>query len=152
LEGADMSEMTTEVVILPASGEQIDLNDLAQVCRAFQSVKEIESQLREAKGVLRDAVLHHSSLLGSKTMHVAGGGKVEVKGGTVTQYDAESIETDLRAAGMPEERIREIVVETVTYSVKAAEAKKAASANPVYAEIIARHRQVFEARATVSVS
>ena len=52
---------------------------------------------------------------------------------------------------MPEERIRDIVTETVTYAVVASAAKRAAAANPVYAAIIERHSTRRPKKAYVSV-
>ncbi len=137
-------------VVLPATGEVVNLESLSEVIRALASVREVEALLREVKGVLQDAARHHSQMLGTKTLRVEGVGKLEVKGGTETVYEAEEIERGLREAGMPEERIREIVSETVTYSVRAVEAKRAAAANPAYAEVIERHRRIVEKRPSVS--
>jgi hypothetical protein len=147
-----VAEPSMEIAIVPDTGEIIDLNDLPAVARALGYVRDLESRVKDARLVLADAILHHSHLLGSKTLRVEGVGKFEIRGGSETTYAAEEIEQELRAAGMPEERIREIVIEQVTYTVSAVEAKRAAAANPAYAEIIERHRSVRPKRATVSVS
>ena len=52
---------------------------------------------------------------------------------------------------MPAERVAEIVIETVDAKVSAVEAKKAAGANAVYAEIIERHKTVYPKSPSVSV-
>ena len=52
---------------------------------------------------------------------------------------------------MSEERIREIVVEEVSYRVAAAEAKKAASVNAAYAEAVAGARKEVPKRPSVTV-
>lgn len=136
---------------MPASGEVVDLNDVRSVARAYRSVIDLERDLRSAKGLLREALLAQSEMIGKRTMHLEGLGKVEVKGGTETIYDAQAIKRELLEAGMPPERVREIVIETVDYKVSAVEAKKAASANAAYAEIIERHRQTFAKTPSVSV-
>jgi hypothetical protein len=41
---------------------------------------------------------------------------------------------------MPEERIRDIVIETVSYAVVASQAKRAAAANPAYARAVEANR------------
>lgn len=142
---------STDIVVLPASGEVIDLRESNQVARAFSDIREMESQLREVKGVLADALIAHSARLGSRTMHLDVA-KVEVRGGTETVYAAQEIKRELLAAGMAPERVAEIVVETIDYKVSAVEAKRAAAANPEYAEIIERHKQVYVKRPSVSVS
>lgn len=147
-----MSAPPTDIVTLPHSGEMIDLNSVEQVARAFSEIRDLESRIREVRGMLADAIVARSTIVGSKTMHVEGVGKIEVKGGTETVYDAAQIKRDLLAAGMPRERVAQIVVETIEMKVSAIEAKKAASANPAYAEIIERHKTAFPKRASVSVS
>lgn len=143
---------SVDLVPLPHTGEIIDLNSTEQVARAYSEIRDLESRIKEVKAMLRDALVARSTIHGSKTMHVEGVGKVEVKGGTETTYDAQGIKRDLLEAGMPRERVAEIVVETVDMRVAAAEAKKAAGANPVYAEIIERHRTVYSKQPSVSVS
>jgi len=57
----------------------------------------------------------------------------------------------LRAAGMPEDRIREVVVEEVSWTVAAVKANQAARANPEYAAAVDRARQVVETRPTIAI-
>ena len=140
-----------DLLVVPATGEAIDLNDEAQVARALRSIRDLESALKEAKATLNDALVARSEILGTRTMEVEGIGKVTVKGGTETIYAAEEIERDLRAAGMPESRIREIVKEEVTYTVVAVEAKRAANASPIYRTIIEGHKTTRRKRAYASV-
>jgi hypothetical protein len=52
---------------------------------------------------------------------------------------------------MTEERIREIVVEEVSYTVKAVEANRAASVNPAYAQAVAEARKEIPQRPSVTV-
>ena len=95
-------------LVVPATGEVVDLADVGAITRAYNSIRDLERQLREARDVLTEALLAQSKHIGSKTLHTAGG-KVVVKGGTETMYDAEAIERELREAGMPEDRIGDIV-------------------------------------------
>jgi len=139
-----------DTAIMPASGEVVNLEDEAECARALASIRNLETDLAAAKRLLSDALVARSRALGKKTLHTPAG-KVTIKGGTETTYHAEELETELRSLGMPEERIREIVVETVTYSVKAVEAKQAAAANPRYAEAVERSRQVREKTPYVTV-
>lgn len=145
-----MSESHDELIV-PASGEIVNLNDVAEVARAYRSVIEIENALRSAKDTLRDALVAQKLIRGTGTFHVDGLGKVEVKGGNDLVWDAWALKRDLLEAGMPRERVAEIVVETIDARVSAVEAKKAASANPAYAEIVERHRTTSPKRPSVSV-
>ena len=143
-------EYSTELVI-PAVGELVNLEDGAQCARAIDAIRDLEWQLRAAKQELTRALVHQSQQAGSKTLRYEGVEAV-VKGGTSTDYDADAIYLDLLAAGMSEERAGEIVVETVSRKVSVAEAKRAAAANPAYAEAISRHARVMDTPFTVSVS
>lgn len=142
----------TEIEVIPHTGEIIDLSDPVAVAKAYRVVQDLEAQLRQAKGTLGDALIAQKSILGTGTMRFEGlSGPVTIKGGTDTIYNAVAIKTELLAAGMPRERVAEIVVETIDYKVSAVEAKKAAAANAEYREIIERHRQIFPKRPTVVV-
>ena len=146
-----MSEnISTELAII-GLGELVDLEDGAACARAIDAIRDLEWQLRAAKQELTRALVHQSQQPGSKTLRSEGVEAV-VKGGSTTEYDAEAIYVDLLAAGMSEQRAGEIVVETVMHKVSAAEAKRAAAANPAYAEAISRHTRVVETPFTVSVS
>jgi len=137
-------------LVVPVIGTVVDLGNTADCARALQDIRDLEWRLRETKAALVDAIVQHSKEEGSKTIHFEGG-KVEVRGDSETVYDAEEIEQGLRAAGMPEHRIREIVVEQVSYKVAALEAKRAAGANPEYAKVIEAHKRVVEKTPSVSV-
>lgn len=141
-----------EGVIVPYVGQLVDVEDVDGLVRALATVKEMEARLATARRSLAEEIVRHSGIRGSKTITLEDGRGATVSGGPETVYHAEEIEAELREAGMPEERIREIVEERVTYAVKAVEAKRAAAANPVYAEIIARHRHIVPKNPSVSVT
>lgn len=137
-------------LVVPGIGEIVNLEDAPQVARALHAVRALEGQLRDVKSELTNALVYASQVQGSKTLRFEGVEAV-VKGGEITMYDEVEIENGLRAAGMPEERIREIVVETVTRKVSAREAERAAKANPAYAKVIEAHRRTVEQSPSVSV-
>lgn len=130
---------TSNEIAIPGTWEIVSLDDEAACAQALASLREFESQIREAKAALTNAIVERSKVLGSRTLHLPSGLKAVVKGGGETVYDAEEIEAGLREAGMPEDRIREIVKETTSYSVAAVKAKQAAAANEAYAQVIAEH-------------
>ena len=130
-------------MVVPGIGELVSFDDPMQVAGALGAVRDLEGRLREAKSLLTGALLHHAQVQGQQTLHLENC-TVQIKSGTTTKYDAEEIERGLRAAGMPEDRIREIVKETVTYSVDAVKAKQAARANHLYRAVIEKHSYVEE--------
>jgi hypothetical protein len=139
-------------LMVPGIGEVVALDDPKQVAVALDGVRDLERQLRLVKGELTNALVYASQIEGTKTLHLEGGMKATIKSGSETVYDAEQIEVGLREAGMPEERIREIVVETVTYAVAGVKAKQAAGANPAYAAVIEAHKRTEEKAPYVTIS
>jgi hypothetical protein len=125
-----------EELALPHSGELIDLSDETACGVALDEVRRMQAHLAEAVRTLSAAIAARGAVLGTKTIKLSGGRKAEIKGGPEKHYDAQEIERGLRLLGMPEERLREIVREEITYSVVAREAKRAAGANPEYARVI----------------
>jgi hypothetical protein len=131
-----MNELEKRELVLPGIGQIVDLSDYEDSAFALATVRDLEQQLREIKGVLTDAIVDGARVMGTKTLHLKDGRVATLSAGTETIYDAERIEDGLRALGMPEERIREVVQETVTYKVNAVEAKRVAGANEEYARVI----------------
>lgn len=142
----------SEELAVPGTGEIVNLDDESQCVAALAGLRDFESMIKEAKSALTNAIIERSRVLGSKTLHLDSGLKAEIRGGEETVYDAEEIEEGLRALGMPEDRIREIVIETVSYKVAAIEAKRAASANEEYGKVIDSAKMTIEKPQYVSIS
>ncbi len=136
---------------VPGTGELVDLNDEQSCARALATVRDFESELREVKGILTGAIVERSKVLGSKTIPLEDGRVATVSTDREVVYDAEAIEQAFRELGMPEERIREIVEETVTYKVKAVEAKRAAGANPEYDRVLKENARDVDKTPYVSI-
>lgn len=147
-----MTEAGTDLVI-PSTGEIIDLSEPRAVADAIAELEALERQVRAQKDRLRDLLVAESRRLGTKTLRW-GKREVTIKGGSMTVYDADAIEAELLEAGMPAEQVAEIVVEKVTIEkrVDARRAKRAGDANPEYAAILERHSTVVEQRHSVTVT
>lgn len=143
-------EIGAELVV-PGLGELVRLSDTREVALALDHVRDLERELRSIKAELTQAIVAATRREGTKTLHMEGL-TASIKSGSDIHYDAEQIEEGLRAAGMPEERIREIVVETISYKVDAVKAKQAASANPDYAAVIEANRVETEKPPYVTIS
>jgi len=143
--------MSSTELMVPGVGQVVNLEDAGECALALDALRDLEYQLRMAKTELTRALVHASQQAGTKTLHLPGA-KATISGGSETQYDADALIPALLASGMSPERVSEIVVETVTYKVSAVEAKRAAEANPVYAEIIDAHTTTVEKAFSVSVS
>jgi hypothetical protein len=135
----DIEIREREELMLPpwdGAGQMVDLNNEVECAIAFDACRRLETHLAEARRVLAEAVAARAAVLGTKTILLPGARKAEVRGGTQLVYDANELERRLRLAGMPEDRLREIVREEVTHTVRAVEAKRAAGANPEYARAL----------------
>lgn len=141
----------SETILLPHTGEVVSLRDATGCVVALDEVRRMEAHLREAKRLLSQAVAEECKRRGVKSLTIRGGRRAEVRGGPEKVYDAETLERDLRALGMPEDRLREIVTEQVTYSVVAREAKRAAGANEEYARAVERNTTEVERPVTVTI-
>lgn len=146
-----MSEPGTDLVPLP-DGQLVNLQDPTAVAIAISDLRHLEARIKEAKSVLVDAIHQYVGEAGrGKTVDLPNGVRVVVKNDRKVLWDAQQLEQDLREAGMTEERIREIVVEEVSYTVKAVEANRAASVNPAYAQAVAEARKEIPQRPSVTV-
>lgn len=143
-------QFSTELVV-PGLGTVVDLTKPEEVALALDDIRYLEQQYRSLKTKLTELLVAESEKQGTKTLHLPGV-TVTVKSGPEVVYDAEEIEIGLRMAGMPEARIREIVEEKVTYTVKAVKAKQAAGANPSYADVIEAHKREQKKTPSASVS
>lgn len=154
-----MSETSTDLVTLPSgelvalkdTGEMVGPDDPAACALALEQARDLERAVRDLKNSLIDMIEEGVTTAGQgRTLHLPGVTVISKKNVDIL-WDAQQLETDLREAGMSEERIREIVVEEVSYTVRAAEAKKAASVNPEYAQAVEAARTEIEKRPSVQV-
>lgn len=140
-----------EQLVVPGTGEIVDLNDYQSCALALDSIRDIESDLRAIKNELQRAIASEATKQGTRTLELPDGRKAVLSGGVEIQYDAEKMEAGLREAGMPEDRIRQVIEEIVSYKVRAVEAKRAAAANPEYAFVIDSCRSEVETAVRVSL-
>jgi hypothetical protein len=141
----------SEELAIPGTGQLVDLEKEVECVQALAAVRQFESQIKEAKAILTAAIVDRSRVLGAKTFILPDGSKAEVRGGPEAAYDISEIEENLRALGMPEDRIREIVVEELSYKLSVREAKRAASANEDYASVIENAKRVEEKPYYISI-
>ena len=146
-----MSEPGTELVPLP-DGQIVSLADPSAVAVALDDLRNLEARIKEAKTILVDAIAMYAEHAGAgKTLNLPGGVRAVLKNDRQVVWDAQRLESDLREAGMSEERIREIIVEEVSYRVVGLEARKAASVNPAYAHAVAEARKEIPQRPSVKI-
>lgn len=147
----DLEVRESEALALPGTGVVVDLGNATEVARAYDDLAMLQKKMYEAQRVLAKAFAEQTATLGSKTIDIGRGLKARLSGGPEKHYDAEAIRDELREAGMPEERISQIVQETISYKVKAIEANRAARANPAYASIVERNTTEVERSYRITV-
>jgi hypothetical protein len=128
-------------VVDPISGELVDCSqaDLAAV---------YVENLRQTKAVIDKAIKEASDHLLAR-MRADGTSKLDLAHVTATRKvtrkyhtDVDELEAELREAGLSEERLGELIVETVERKVAANVVKSLANNNPAYGAIIEKHRRV----------
>jgi hypothetical protein len=145
-------EPDAHTLVAPGTGEVLAIETADEAVAALDYLRTLESDISLAKRHATERLTELALLYGKNTMPVSGGRKVSLSTGTSTTYDADAIYAALIDAGMPEERIEEIIETTVTHRVRAAQAKQAAGANPAYREIIEKHTTVHERPRYASVT
>lgn len=140
---------TSTELVLVTTGELIDLSNTRQVVDALEHIRRLEYELRETKKALTEAVAEECQKQGTKTLHL-GDVSAELTGGTRVEWDMDRL-AHLKDLGLPDDRWNALVTIEQTYKVNAAEAKRIASANPAYANVIETARQTVPASYRVSV-
>lgn len=148
-----MSETTsTELVVIPYSGEVVDVENTHSVALAVGELQRIQGQINYALRQLREILGAHTAVMGTNTFHVPGLGTVEVKTRDKVTWDVTKLEEGLRAAGAPEELINEIIEWRTEAKVDARRADRAGRANPAYAEVVEAAKTKEPSVPTISIS
>lgn len=150
LQGLDLAIQEQPERLLPLLGQLVDLRDPADVAHALDDVRGAKRQLDEVRALLEQVLRLECQRQGTKTLHF---GDVDaiVSGGSRSDYDIERLVAELRAAGLPEDRLAQLVVETVSWKVDQRVARQLAAANPAYRDAIDRCRTTTPAPWRVSV-
>jgi alkylhydroperoxidase/carboxymuconolactone decarboxylase family protein YurZ len=137
-------------LVIHLTGEVIDLGDLPTVAQTLDYLRDIETQIKDAKRVLTDALEAESERQGSRTLDL---GNVLVKLSTRerTEYDLEVLADMLRDAGLPEERLGELIVATVSYSLNQSVARQLRAANAAYGAALDSCRRTVPATVYATV-
>jgi len=136
--------------VVPHVGAVVNLHEPAEVARALGDVRDLKRQLDDVRALLEGVLMLEAQRLGTKTLHLDGMDAV-VSGGPRAEYDAELLMSRLRACGLPEERVAQAVVQTVTYKPNAAVLRQLAGANQDYRRAIDASRTTVDAPYRVSL-
>lgn len=135
LAGLELAIRENPERLIPLVGQLVDLTEPAQVAEAVTTIRDAKKQLDDINRLLCDVLRLEAARQGTKTLRY-GATKVEISGGEKTDYDIEQLQQRLRDLGLPEDRLAELVTETVTYKVNARVAKSVMAANALYGDAI----------------
>jgi hypothetical protein len=142
----------SETLVVPGTSEVVDLSDPVAAAMALDALREFENAvLAPAKRLLTDAVLSHYRLTGERTLELPNRLKAEVKAGTRTIVDPDLLETRLREAGMPDERIEQLITTTQERKVDLRKAKSAATANEAYKTALEAASTTYQETPSVTI-
>jgi hypothetical protein len=145
-----VSDPGTELTL--PNGVLVDLTDPGQVAVAYDDLQMLRRMVTQAEKTLKEALIEYGrEKLGKNTFTLEGVGKVQIEGGKEKRYDAQGLKQALLKAGMPPERVSEIVRETVELKVMGREANAAAK-TPKYEKIIEEFMTVEEKTPSVTVT
>jgi hypothetical protein len=123
-------------ILNPLTGELVPADDVSAVAGAIDMLRDRKRFFDSVISVLTDAAYEQSRIQGTRTFHVGNGMSLVLSAETEVSWDAEKLMADLRAAGLPEDRIDELVTTVVSYKVNGTVARQLARANPEYATVI----------------
>jgi hypothetical protein len=146
--------MTSTDLILPDNLLDVRTGELVpataeNAAHLLYAAREMRAKMLSLVKDCEAVLIAQSRVEGSKTLHI-NDVTAEITGGTALEWDL-GVLTDLLEAGLPQDRYDQLVVASVTYKVDARVAKQLESANPAYAEIIARARNTVEKPWRVSI-
>ena len=144
-------EKRTEIVHV-ATGELIHPEDAPAVTLYLKDLRTLKDRIQDEIRFAESLVLAESERQGTKTLHFDGKLTAKVTGGPESFWDIEGLRERLTELGLPEDRMKDLITETVSYKVNANVAKQLASANEKYAEAIEASKSIVEKPYRVSVS
>jgi hypothetical protein len=124
------------LAVVPVIGQLVDLERPAEVAGAIGDIDQAVRQLREIRDQLVAVLVEESAFQGTKTLHLEDGLTAKLSGGTRPEYDLETLADELRDAGLPEDRLEQLIVQTINYKLDQAVARQLRGANAAYRQAL----------------
>ncbi len=139
-----MTDMVTiQHVLNPVTGELIPASDVNGVAEAVKGLRQLNAQIRDAIADATVILVEESRRQGTKTLALQDV-TVEIRGGTETVWDIETLQHQMDSLGLPAERMDALIKTEITYKVDARVAKQLAGANEDYAAVLESAKTTFE--------
>jgi hypothetical protein len=146
-----MSEVAKRNLPIDKRLGELDLDNVVECAVLLDDIRSLEAQLATAKSRLTAAIVARASVDGETSYDLPGRMKATITSGKRSTVAADVLEAKLRKAGMPENRISEIVQQEVSYKVDLRAAKKAGTANPAYAEALKDATTTHDSQPSVTI-
>jgi len=130
------------VTMVPGTGELFDLAVPDEAGRALAAIDLIKRQVDDARQTVVDMLWEEGERRGTKTLHLETV-TVELAGGSRVEWDVEKLADRLLDAGLPKDRVADLIKTTVTYKVDGNVARQLQGANAAYAEAIAACKETI---------
>jgi hypothetical protein len=132
-----MSELEpANLTVVPVLGTVVNVDNPTHVAETIADVDQAVELLREMRDMLVGLVVDEASRQGTKTLHLEDGIIAKVSGGSRPEYDLETLADQLRDAGLPEDRLEQLIVPRVEYKLDQAVARQLRGANPAYRQAL----------------
>lgn len=136
----------------PLTGEVVDRNDVDQLAALLEQLRAHQRRVRSFTNEVQEMIVELARVAGTKTIHLQGGRKAVVAGGPEVEWDVPTLMEGLLEAGLPQERLNELVTIEQTYKVNANVAKSIAGSNPDYARVIDEAKSTVDKPERVRIS
>ncbi|HKE79031.1 MAG TPA: hypothetical protein VKB54_06970 [Solirubrobacteraceae bacterium] len=143
--------MTGSDLVVPVTGELVPADDPAAIARALDQLASWQRALADFRRALTGLLVEEAQRQGTKTLHLQGA-EVTLTGGSKRTWDVDRLLEELAAAGLPHDRLVDLV--KWTPRVNASVARQLRAANPEYARILddAQSEEPAPWRATVELA
>ena len=115
----------------PTTGELVPYDDLPALAVAVAGIRAYRDKLNDTLAAFSDAIIQQSKQQGTMTMNV-GAAVVKVSADSEVQWDIPALQDGLLEAGIPQERLDQLIVAKVEFKVNGTVARQLAGANPEY--------------------
>lgn len=146
-----MSEIARRDLPIDKRLGELDLSNVVECAVLLDDIRALEAQLATAKSRLTAAIVATASVDGETSYDLPGRMRATITSGKRSTVAADVLEAKLREAGMPENRISEIVQQEVSYKVDLRAAKKAGTANPAYADALKDATTTHDSQPSVTI-
>ena len=135
------------------TGEQIDLADTPRVVQVLDNIRQYQHHLNSVVSQLEEAITEEMDRQGKFTLCY---GHLQVESSSKDAavkylYDTEVLRDGLREAGLPEDRIEDLILKTYTERVSRMDINRLRKAKAEYAEVIDQAETILPKRRRVDV-